>query len=134
MYRGNQLASAVHNVLHGLQVFPASDLIHGYHPRRHGADQHHHASGLRTAVEDIGADSQLILGHSLVAGADFRPFVHHSHRHTWVILCPVGNLPDQITEQRRLPAPRRRNDQGMQNFFLVIEIRKNRGSASLHLM
>ena len=61
MHGREQLAPAVNDGLDRTDVLARSDLIDCHHIGRHGADQHHHALRLRTAVEHIGADADIIL-------------------------------------------------------------------------
>ena len=61
MHGREQLAPAVNDGLDRTDVLARSDLIDCHHNGRHGADQHHHALRLRTAVEHIGADADIIL-------------------------------------------------------------------------
>ena len=94
MYTGDQLTTALHSILYGTDLLLGPDLIHSQNSWGHRSDQHDHALCFWTAIQNIGAYTQIILRYSLIRACNFRAFIYHSHRNSGHIAISVADLTD----------------------------------------
>lgn len=134
MHGREQLAPAVNDGLDRTDVLARSDLIDCHHIGRHGADQHHHALRLRTAVEHIGADADIILRNAEIAACDLAPFIDHTDGQPRIRRLPVRNLADDIAQHRRFAAAGCGDNQGVQETAVFPKVRHHSVRAALFLM
>ena len=107
MGRGHEPDPAVGGPDQGLHVVGYGDLVHRDPFRRHGPDQLFDPDGLRTARKHVRASSYRKLRDPLPAGRQLSPFIHQTHPAAEAI----GDLPDQIPEDRGLSGPWGTQDQ-----------------------
>ena len=130
----HQCAPAMNDRLDRTNILVITDLIDCHHIGRLGADQHHHALRLRTAVEHIGADADIILRNAEIAACDLAPFIDHTDGQPRIRRLPVRNLADDIAQHRRFAAAGCGDNQGVQETAVFPKVRHHSVRAALFLM